>query len=96
MAFTLKTSLVRVATDSYRRHDADKACFTGSYGRDPAYMQWLVHAMRARGLHEMLFTCDNAGGLENGMVDGALQVGASAQTWLHSALAALERLTIAG
>eukprot|EP00045_Choanoeca_perplexa_P014683 m.174846 g.174846 ORF g.174846 m.174846 type:complete len:653 (+) comp16758_c0_seq5:27-1985(+) len=45
----------------------------GSYDNDPAYMQWLVHNLRTRGLHEMLFTCDNAGGLRDGMVKGALQ-----------------------
>ncbi|MDQ0686255.1 beta-galactosidase [Streptomyces achromogenes] len=49
----------------------------GAYGDDIAYLKHIEHALRSRGVEELLFTCDQTAGdhLRNGTLPGVLATG---------------------
>ncbi|MGW1274318.1 beta-galactosidase [Streptomyces sp. NPDC002491] len=49
----------------------------GAYGDDVAYLKHIEHALRSRGVEELLFTCDQTAGdhLRNGTLPGVLATG---------------------
>ncbi|MDX3578760.1 glycoside hydrolase family 35 protein [Streptomyces sp. FL07-04A] len=49
----------------------------GAYGDDVAYLKHIEHALRSRGVEELLFTCDQTAGdhLGNGTLPGVLATG---------------------
>lgn len=49
----------------------------GAYGDDAAYLKHIEHALRSRGIEELLFTCDQTDGdhLKNGTLPGVLATG---------------------